>query len=527
MAGDWSQLSGSRVSRRTLLKFSAGVATAMAVGSCGSGSSGGARGGSLVAAWNLDKFTTLDPQLVVGADQMSVLVNVCEGLTRVTESLDVEACLAESWKVSADGRTYTFKLRPDVSWHNGDEFVADDLVFTYERGMDPELGSPNAGGLVAIEDVKAPDKRTVVFQLKQPFAPFLTLVTGMPGRILAPVNKRALQEMGDEEYGVKPIGTGPFEITEHQSGDHLTLTKFDDYWDRKYPLLDEVRIDLVPEPSTVQSALMSGDVQFANILRPQSYAALENASNVRALSTPGPNWWGLWMNYKSSDASFLADPKVRLALAKAIDRDELIEKALFGQGDPGYGVYNLAVKWAYRDDVPQTLGYDPEESKRLLSEADASGVSVELMTNPGFQRTDEVLADMLSQVGVDVSLDLVEKSVYSQRGYTGGDYQLMHSGSAADPDPDDSLYNYFASDGAYNTFSYANAKADALISEQRTALERDTRTEALWELEDLLINDVACGFTYHSRDLLGMSSEVEGYEDLPELRSFRTVSLGG
>ncbi|MGH3359589.1 MAG: ABC transporter substrate-binding protein [Nocardioidaceae bacterium] len=510
-----------------MLKFSAGVATAMTLGACsGSGSSGaGQRGGSLVAAWNLDKFTSLDPQLAVGADQMSLLVNVCEGLTRVTPSLEVEGELAKSWEVSQDGRTYTFALRRGVKWHNGDDFTADDIVFTYERGLDPALGSPSAAGLVAIDDVAAPDEYTVVFTLKKPFAPFLTMITGMPGRILSPVNKRALQEMGAEAYGAEPVGTGPFQIAEHQSGDHLTLTRFDDYWDSRYPLLDEVRVDLIPEPSTVQSALMAGDIHFANILRPQSFAALEQASNVQALSTPGPNWWGEWLNYKSTDAPFLADPKVRMAFAKAIDRDELVEKALFGQGDPGYGVYNLAVGWAFSDSVPQTQAYDPDGAERLLSEADATGVSVEFMTNPGFQRTDEVLADMLSQVGIDVTLDLVEKSVYSERGYVAGDYQMMHSGSSADPDPDDSLYNYFASDGAYNTYSYSSDEADALIAKQRLIDSRDDRTATLWELEKLLIGDVACAFTYHSRDLLGMTDAVSGYEDLPELRSFRTVSL--
>jgi len=531
MTRDWTQLSGNRVSRRTLLQFSAGAGMLTALGACSgespSGQSGaGQRGGSLVAAWNLDRFSTLDPQLAVGADQMSLLINVTEGLTRLTPSLEVEGALADSWEVSQDGRNYTFKLRKGVKWHNGDDFTAQDMLFTYERGLDPALGSPSAGGLAPIADVKAPDDYTVVFILKSPFAPFLTTLTGMPGRILAPVNKRALDEMGAEQYGVKPMGTGPFQISEHQPGDHLTLTRFDNYWERSYPLLDEVRVDLIPEPSTVQSALLSGDIQFANILRPQTYQALETAPSVRALSVPGPNWWGQWLNYDSAEAPFLADPRVRLAFAKAVNRRELVDKALFGQGDVGYGVYNLATKWAYNQNLPRTFAHDPEGAKRLLSEADATGVTVQYMTNPGFQRTDEVMADMLSRVGIDVQLDLVETSVYSQRGYTASDYQMMHSGSAADPDPDDSVYNYFHTSGAYNTFNYANRKADTLIDRQRILTDRDQRVAALWELEELLINDVACGFTYHSRDLVGMSQNVAGYEAIPELRSFRTVSLG-
>lgn len=533
MTRDWTELSGPRVSRRTLLSFTAGSAALVALGACGSENpsgqkKGGAgkRGGSITAAWNLDKFSSLDPQMVVGVDQMSLLVNVTEGLTRLTPSLDIEGALAESWEVSQDGRTYTFKLRKGVKWHNGDDFTAQDAVFTYERGVDPALGSPSAGGLATIADVKAPDDHTVVFELTDPFAPFLTMVTGMPGRILAPVNKRALEEMGAEQYGLTPMGTGPFKITEHQVGDHLTLTRFDDYWESPYPLLDEVRVDLIPEPSTVQSALLSGDAQFANLLLPQSFKAVEASGNVKALSVPGPNWRGQWLNYKAEGAPFLADPRVRMAFAKAVDREKLVERALFGQGDVGYGVYSLAVKWAYNENVPQTLGYDPEGAKRLLSEADATGVSVEYMTNPAFQRSDEVLADMLTQVGIDVQLDLVETSVYAQRGYTGSDYQMMHSGSAADPDPDDNVFNYFHTTGAYNTYSYENPKADELIERQRRTVDRNERLAVLWELEELLINDVASAFSYHTRDLVAMSQDIGGYEAVPELRSFRTVSLG-
>lgn len=533
MPQDWSELSGNHISRRTLLKFSGVGAGLLALGACGQSAdtpsvgnqepASARRGGSLQAAWNLDNFTSLDPQLVIGSDQMSMLVNVCEGLTRLTPALDVEAALAESWDVSSDGLMYTFHLRRGMKWHNGDEFTSQDMIFTYERGMDPDLGSPSAGGLASIADVTAPDDFTVVFQLERPFAPFLTMVTGMPGRILCPVNRRALQQMGDAEYGIRPVGTGPFKITEHVSGDHVTLQRFEEYWEDGYPLLDEVVVDLIPEPSTVQSALLSGGIMFANIVRPQSLPALRSAGDVEASSVPGASWRGLWLNYNSPEAPFLADPRVRLAFAKAIDRDALIDTALFGEGDIGYGVFNLGVQWAYRQNKPQTLAYDLEGARRLLSEADAGGASVALMTNPGFQRTDEVIADMLSEAGIEVSLDLVEKSVYSARGYAGSDYQLMHSGSSADPDPDDSVYNFFHTSGAYNTYGYASEEADRLIELQRTTVERPERLEQLSALEDLLIADTAAGFTYHSRDIAGLNTAMRDWQHIPGLRSFRTA----
>ncbi|MDR0342909.1 MAG: ABC transporter substrate-binding protein, partial [Nocardiopsaceae bacterium] len=131
---DWAELSGSHVSRRTLLKFAGSSVAALGLAACASGNSPGSqgsqaggtpkRGGTLTAAWNISAFTSLDPQLIVASPQMSAMVNVLEGLVRLSPSLDVEPALAKSWDVSSDGLTYTFHLRPGVKWHNGDDFTA-------------------------------------------------------------------------------------------------------------------------------------------------------------------------------------------------------------------------------------------------------------------------------------------------------------------------------------------------------------------------------------------------------------------
>ncbi|MBF8184222.1 ABC transporter substrate-binding protein [Nonomuraea sp. K274] len=533
MSHDWSELSGDRVSRRTLLRYSLGGAAALTLAACGSsgspaesagaGSQQARRGGSIKAAWNIDRFLTLDPQRTTGFDQLALLVNIVEGLTRLTPELDVEGALAESWKVSEDGKTYTFKLRKNVVWHNGDEFDAQDIIFTHQRATDPELGSANAN--LPPMEVTAPDDHTIVMKLEQPSGLLLTQLTAMPGAIMGAVNKRALTEMGADKYGLTPVGTGPFKVTEHVPGDHLTLTRHDKYWEAGFPLLDEVVIDLVPEPTTVQSALLSGDVQFAHILRPQSYEALRRSPNLVVVSEPGVGWSGMWMNYKSTAAPYLADPRVRLAFAKAIDRKTLIQKALFGQGDPGYGPYSLAVKWAYDPKVPTSQDYDLAGAQKLMSDANVSNVSLDFMTTPGFERTDQVLADMLGKIGVQVRLTSVEKSVYSARGYRDSNYSILHSGSASDPDPDDSVYKYFTTDGATNTFGYSNPKVDDLIAKERVTPGRAERAKILWEIQNLLISDVAAVFTYHSRDLLGMSAQLKGYQKVPELRSLRTVWL--
>lgn len=533
---DWAELSGSHVSRRTLLKFAGGGAAAFGLAACGAaGNSAGSqgsqaggkpkRGGTLTAAWNISAFTSLDPQLMVASPQMSAMVNVLEGLVRLTPALDIEPSLAKSWNVSSDGLTYTFHLRQGVKWHNGDDFTAHDMVFTFNRGIKPSLGSPSVGQLGSASHAEAPDDLTVVFHLTKPYAPFLAeACTGMPGRILSPVNERALNQLGATRYGLTPVGTGPFKITAHQPGTSLTLSRFDQYWDKRYPLLDEVKIQLIPDVSTVQSALQSGDVQFADELTPESVLPLKGGGTV-IVSKTGPNWWGLWLNYKSPGASLLADHRVRLAFAKALDREALVSKALFGQGRAAYGPLGPGIPYFYNTAMAKTQTYDLNGAKKLISEANAKGAKVQYMTNATSQRADQIIAEMLSSTGVDVSLDLVDTTTYSARGYTSGNYEMLHSGAADKPNPDFLLYNWFFSKGAYNTYSYSNPKVDALIQQERSTQNRAQRRQIFWELQNILINDVACPFTYYTNDISGMGKAVQGFTQICGMSDFRSTWL--
>jgi peptide/nickel transport system substrate-binding protein len=361
--------------------------------------------------------------------------------------------------------------------------------------------------------------------MKEPYAPFLPeACPGMPGRILSPVNQRALKQMGATQYALTPVGTGPFKITAHKPGSSMTLSRFDQYWDKRYPLLDEVKIQMIPDVTTVQSALQSGDVQFADELTPESVPALKGGGAM-IVSKTGPNWWGLWLNYKSPQAPHLADPRVRLAFAKAIDREALVSKALFGAGQAAYGPLGPAMGYFYNKAMPRTQAFDLNGAKKLISDANANGAKIQYMTNPTTKRPDEIIAEMLSNTGVDVSLDLVDTTTYSARGYTSGNYQMLHSGAADKPNPDFLLYNWFDSKGAYNTYSYSSAKANSLINQQRMLQGRAQQRKVLWELQDLLIKDVASAFTYYTNDISGLGKSVQGFTQVCGMSDFRSTWL--
>lgn len=529
MAMDWRELSGSRVSRRTLLKFmgASAAATALVPACSGQTATSGAsgtpqKGGTLNVGWYLAEFENLMPQLIELGEEMAAACNIFDGLTAYTPEFDIKGVLAESWDVSEDGRTYTFKLRKGVKWHNGDDFTAEDVVFSHELVSDPDFASAHISKVEPIESIEAPDDLTVVFRLKRPLASFLGIVSNFPGRALTPVNKRAFEEMGRSRYTQEPVGTGPFQVAKHSRGQQLVLKKFEDYWDSQVPLLDRVVINNIPEASTVNSALQAGDIDFINRPPEQFVKVLEGNPQFKVPRKPGPNWLGLQMNYKSPDSDVLTDTRVRMALAKAVDRKTFAEKAYFGLATPAYGVLNPAVKWAYNEDKPKTLDYDLDEAKRLLSEAGAKGITVTLTGPSAEKRRLQVLAEMLSKAGVKAKLDIVEETVYITR-RDESNYQILHSGSVTDFDPDDSVYGFFHSGEDFNSYNYSNPKADELLEAQSREMDQEKRAEILWELEKLLIEDVAAGFTVHLEDFAAFNTKVGGFEHIPELRPFHTV----
>lgn len=534
----WRSLSGSRVSRRTLLKMAAatgviaacapatapGVAPGASPTAKPAASPAAKRGGTLVAGWGLDKFDFLDPHRINLGLQMEAMTNVFDGLTRLTPEVDVEGALAERWDVSDDGRTYTFHLRKGVKWHDGSDFTSEDVVFSYKRVLDKDFGSPHSGKLEPIESLEATDEHTVVVDLKDAFAPFLTVVTNFPGRALTPVSRRALEQMGKDQYNLEPVGTGPFRITKHTPGQELVLERFEEYWQRDVPALDGLVIKLIPEEATLNSALLAGDVDFVNHPPDQFVKELEGNDQFVVSQVSGTNWLGLQMSYKDPKAPFLQDQRVRLALAKAVDRDALVQKAYFGLATPAYGVFNPAVKWAFREDKPRTQAFDLAEAKRLLEQAGATGAEISIMTTPAGQRETEILAEMLRQAGMQVKLDVQEGAIYRRR-RDQGEFMVIHSGSVVDPDPDESVWNFFNSGGPWNRFKYKSDKADELLVKQRRVQAKGERAKVLAELEDVLTTDVAAGWTVHLLDVAAYNKKVEGWKHVPELRPFHTAFI--
>jgi peptide/nickel transport system substrate-binding protein len=490
-------------------------------------------GGRLQAGWFTGSIDNLDPPYISVGIRFQLAANVFNGLVTLEPDLTVRGDLARDWTVSDDGTTFTFDLREGVTFHNGAEFTAEDVRYTIDRTISEE--TPAAGKLETLEPVDesgvvVQDDYTVELNWQQPMAPALIYLTRGPGRAATIVSRDAIEEMGQEQYAITPVGTGPFEVTEHEVGSHITLDAYDDYFEtdengNQLPYLDGIDVRPIPEPATLVNALRSGDVDFVNEVPLQNVDRVEEAGNVELLTAPGVNWIGFSMNQQREPFD---SETARLGIAKSIDREAFVETAFFGNAIPDTGPINKATEWVWREDKPTDQDYNPKEGQRLLEEAGAANASFSILAAEGDTRAARTMRQQLQQAGLDVQVDQVTTSTYWDRFSEAGEYDATIAGSVGDPDPDQSLWNFYRKPdegGVWNWTFFEDDEVHRLLEEQRRELDRERRKELLRELEDRLIATAPHAYLYHTDDIAARNSNVRGFVHIPFLRNFHGVWL--
>ena len=532
---DWSRLSGPRVSRRTLLEIAAATG---ALGLAGRGTAAAPRalarsaqdeprrGGTLRLGYGLSQIPTLDPaQVNLGIVAGELIPNIFSGLVQFDAELALVPDLAETWEVGEDGLTYTFVLRDGLTFHNGDPLRAGDVVYTYERTTNPDFASPHANKLESVSSIEAPDDRTVELTLTTPFAPFLAVACSRgPGRALTPVPRRAVEELGDDRFGITPVGSGPFRVVPEGAdlSSGFVLEAFDGWYGGR-PFLDRIEVTLIAEPSSRISALEAGDVDMLDIVPAVGVAQLEGNSDVTLVEAPGTNWIGLGMNMARPPWDAV---DARMAVAKAIDREDLIERALFGRAAPAIGAIPPAFAWAYvpPEETTTPQSYDLEAAKALAETAGLVGLRPTILATVDNPRPAEVLRTQLQDLGLDVQVEQLQAAAWNER-WLAGDFDWVVNGSVVDADPDDGHWNFFFSEGPWNSQGYTSDRADELLRAARADPEPEVRARHYQELQSLLQQDVAYAFLYHTVDITGFHPDVQGYVPIPEMRYLESVWL--
>jgi len=541
---DWSVLSGPRVSRRTLMKLATATGAfgfAQRFAAMDAHAARGARstrtrgraqepkqGGTLRVGFQISQIVTLDPgQVSQGLVAGSVLPVLFSSLVQFDEELGLIPDLAENWQVSPDGLEYTFTLREGLTFHNGDPLTSADLRYTYERTTDPAFASPHANKLELITSFETPDDRTVKITLGQPFAPFLAVACSRgPGRALTPISRRAIEEMGDQQFGMTPVGTGPFMIVPETAeiGRGFDLVPFEGWYGGR-PYVDKIELRMVPEPSSAVSGLEAGDLDVIDPMPATAAQQLQGNPDVVIVQAPGTNWRGVAMNMNRPPWDNI---EARMAVAKALDREDFVKRAFFGLADPAIGPIAPAFGWVYvpPDQAPPSpQAYNLEEAKALAEKAGLVGLKQVIISSEEIGlRPTEVLRSVLQEIGIDAQIDFQQGAVFTERWQT-GDFDMFLHGSQVDADPDDGHWNFFHSTGPWNTYGYKSEKADELLEATRNTADPEERTRIYQELQAHLQADVAMAFAYHVYDLLALHKDIQGYVPVPEQRYWETVWL--
>ena len=556
-------LSGQKLSRRTTMRLLAAggaltLANILSSFRPTAALAGGHSGGELKCAWSeVGEIVTLDPAKINQVLQFQIASNVLSGLMHIDNALVAQGDLAESWTVSSDGLNYTIKLREGVTFHNGDSFTADDVLFTFNRSKDPEQ-SIHSRVIANVNDLQKLNDYEVKFTLNKPQASFLTkALERASGRAMTIVSRGALEVLGTAQYGLTPVGTGPYQVSEHKQGGSVILERFGDYYDQERPKLDKITITPVDGAEPLAAALEAGDVQYVggNPIPSQLIQRFESNDDLKVDIKPGPGFQSIWLNpwrdymrVENFDKPIAELKKekgfqVRLAIAKALDRDLFIKQAKFGNGYPAHGSINPAMGFYFDENLANVSeqAYDPEGARELLAKAGYPGgegfPEIKLQTTPNTKRDGIVVANILKQVlGINVIVDPKDFSVGIEE-FDTLNYDMRLGGSGGDYDPDDGLVDWMQTNSKFNGRKrdkskypfgfYSEAESDAAADAQSLVADPEERRELVRKANRITSDKVTCGFLYHPVDVLVHHKSVQVPEEarIPGLHELDRISI--
>jgi oligopeptide transport system substrate-binding protein len=479
---------------------------------------------------NFSDPPTFDPHLVTDTTSASIIVEIFSGLVTLNKELEIVPDLAKSWEISDDGKTYTFKLRDEIKFSNGDEVTAEDFKWSIERAANPDTGSYNAdvylGDIIGVKEViessgaveevygvSVIDKKTLEIKIDAPKAYFLAKLTYPTAFVLS---KKYLESRG-EDWIDNPVGTGPFILQEYQIGQILKLKRNDLYWSEKSKI-DGVVMNLA---GGVSMAMYENDeiditgVGLADLERVKD----PNDPLSKDLVDVPPQFQISYIGFNVNTPPF-DDLNFRKALTHAVDKELIAEKIYSGLTKPAYTIIPPGFP-GYSPSI-KGLQFDAELAKEYLEKSKYSDPSSRpriIITIPGTGGSPgldtEVISDMWKEtLGVEVEIQQVEWATYLQDMNRKRLQVWAGSGWQADyPDPQDFIDVLFYSDSDVNHGNYINPKVDSLILDARTEIDENRRFLLYNEAEQKIVDDAAILPLWFDTDGYALVKPwVKGYE---------------
>jgi peptide/nickel transport system substrate-binding protein len=484
-------------------------------------------GGTLRAGMQTDPVG-LDPHVSNATATRNMLENTYDTLVMFNSSLEIVPGLAESWEASADALQWTFTLR-EATWHDGEPVTAGDVKFSIERIKDPAIASPRAGNFAVVESIEAPDDRTVVMTLSEPFTPLLAYLAAslnviVPQHVVE-ANGGTLQEV--------VVGSGPFRFVEYLPQTRLVLEKFDGYWGvdeagNQLPYLDGITFTFYPDPTARTTAILTGDVDWIEYVPAVDVPTLQADPSVEVSGGLAANYRSVFFN--AAVAPF-DDHRVRQAFAYAIDKQQVVDLALFGTGGVVAEGTTIPGGNFYAVDATPYDERNVERARELLAEAgypDGFEFDLYITSTYDFLRDPaEIVQSNLADIGVTANIVLEDWSIFLPN-FLAKDYTAAISGTSGQTDPDMFLYTTFHSTSSGNYMNFANAELDELLARGRQEPDPDVRRQIYLEAQEIVLEQSPQVFLFHSAQYSANRPNVENYTHFPNgsYLSFRTTWLG-
>lgn len=469
-----------------------------------------------------------NPILYTDTPSGFVISRVYSGLVQPNENLEMIPDIAESWTFSEDGLVWTFRLRKDVRFHDGTPLTSADVKFTYDAIMHPDYTGIRQSDFKSVDRIEAPDPYTVVFYLKEPYAPLLSHLTYgiLPKHIF---EKTPIKDMKENPANFEPIGSGPYKFVDWQRGQHIILEANEDYYGEG-PYIEQIIIKFYQDEQVMLAALEKGDIDYMGSIPPDDIERVkaEHADRLEFVEVPANGY--TYIGLKQTHPIF-SDVRVRKALMYGLNRQAIVDEILRGYGT----VMNAnipPVSWAYAGDELEPYEYNPEKAKQLLEEAgwvegpdgirvkDGQRLSFTLITDSGSKLYESILMvvqEDWEKIGVEMKPEFLEWSVLCSQYLDVAKFEAYMLGWSLGLDPD--FYIFFHSESAvddqgvlrgFNDVEFKNPDLDRLLEEGRRVMDQEERKRIYIEAQKIINDQLPYVFLYTRNNVAAMNKKVKG-----------------
>ncbi|MEX1020469.1 MAG: ABC transporter substrate-binding protein [Litorilinea sp.] len=422
----------------------------------------------------------LDPAQIFTNEDYHIAINTFEGLVRLDDNLVAQPELAESWTPSDDLLTWDFTLRQGVTFHHGTEFNAEDVVYTFERILDPATASPLRTVMSYLESIEALDDYQVRFHLNSANADLPAALAAVQARIVC-------RDQTIEQLSSEPTGTGPFRLVEYVPGDHSLLERNEDYWEEGYPYLDAVRMVYMPEQATQVAAMQGGSVDAMWQLSFENMPNVEASPGIRVIEVPSGLYQPISMQ---TDQEPFDNPLVREALKLCVNREGMLQVVVQGVGQVANDQPVPPVN-PYFDSSIAAREQNIERAQELLAEAGyADGLDLTLYTSasrPGMVEIAVAYQEMARPAGINITIERTPPDVYWSEYWLQVPFYVSNWNLRVTAD--ETLAIAYHSEAAWNESNYSNPELDSLIDAARGEPDEATRAELYAQAQQIISED--------------------------------------